>query len=240
MFLFGIFLAIHRGMWTRQGETKMKTGNEYRLGFLKTIIIGAMIAAFVTNAPMIASEKTGSNNEVFSADISFETVIIDSGFTPPAPRTAIASMEFNLKETEITSNSRSLTLSPKKLNLQSYSISSQDISFTPRQKGNAGFTAALASTVLLHAADYFSTVKALKFSTLEEGNPFMKKIASNNLLFGAIKLGVAGLQVTLLKGLYKKNKTLAWIVGTAMNVALSSVVANNLSKIQKAKSCLGY
>ncbi|MCJ7582212.1 MAG: DUF5658 family protein [Candidatus Aminicenantes bacterium] len=218
----------------------MKTGNEYGLSFLKTIIMGVLMVAFVAHAPMTASEKTESNNEVFSAKISFETVIIDSGFTPPAPRTAIASMEFSLKETEITSNARSLTLSPKKLSLQSYSISPQDISFTPRQKGNAGFTAALASTVLLHAADYFTTVNALKFSTLEEGNPFMKKIASNNLLFGAIKLGVAGLQVTLLKGLYKKNKTLAWIVGTAMNAALSGVVANNLSKIRRAKSCLGY
>ena len=197
------------------------------------------MVAFVANAPMIASEKTNNIDEVFSAEILPETVIIDSGFTPPAPSAAIASMEFSLKETEITSNARSLTLSPQKLSLQSYSISPRDISFTPKQKGSAGFTAAMASTVLLHAADYFTTVNALKFSTLQEGNPFMKKIVNNQILFGAIKLGVAGLQVTLLKGLYKKNKTLAWIVGTAMNVALSGVVANNLSKIQRAKSCLG-
>jgi len=216
----------------------MKTGNG--LGFLKTIIMGVLMVAFVANTPMIASEKTGNNDEIFSAEILPETVIIDSGFTPPSPSTPMASMEFSLEETEITSSARTLTLSPKKLSLQSYSISPQNISFTPKQKGTSGFTAALASTVILHAADYYTTVKALKFSNLQEGNPFMKKIANNQLLFGAIKLGVAGLQVTLLKGLYKKNKTLAWIVGTAMNVALSGVVANNLSKIQKAKACLGY
>jgi hypothetical protein len=51
---------------------------------------------------------------------------------------------------------------------------------------------------------------------------------------------VAGLQVTLLKGLYKKNRTLAWVVGTAMNVALSCVVANNIGKIQQAKACARF
>jgi len=217
----------------------MEKGNR-RLGFLKTTVMGVLMIAFVINAPMIANEKTVDNDDILFAEILSETVIIDSGFTPPAPSMAVASMDSSLEKTEITSNTSSLTLSPKKLSLQSYSISPQNISFEPRQKGNSGFTAALASTVLLHAADYYSTVNALKYSNLEEGNPFMKKIVNNHLLFGAIKLGVAGLQVTLLKGLYKKNKTLAWIVGTAMNVGLSCVVASNFSKIQKAKTCLGY
>ena len=225
-------------MCTRQGETRMEKGNG--LGFLKTVIMGVLMMAIVINAPMIASEKTSENDQVFFTEILQETVIIDSGFTPPAPSATIASMDISLEETEITSNARSLTLFPQRLSLQSYSISPQDISFSPRQRGSSGFTAALASTVLLHAADYYTTVNALKYSTLKEGNPFMKKIVDNQLLFGAIKLGVAGLQVTLLKGLYKKNKTLAWIVGTAMNVALSAVVANNFSKTRKAKSCLGY
>ncbi len=197
------------------------------------------MVAFVFNAPIFASEKIANNDNVFLAEILPETVIIDSGFTPP-PSAAIASMDISLKETEITSNARSLTPFPQKLRLQAFSISSHDIASTTRQRGSSGFTAAMASTILLHAADYYTTVNALKFSTLEEGNPFMKKIAHNQLLFGAIKLGVAGLQVTLLRGLYKKNKTLAWIVGTAMNVGLSCVVANNFSKIQKAKACLGY
>lgn len=225
-------------MCTRQGETKMEKGNGQR--FLKTVIMGVLMMAIVINAPMIASEKTAYNDEVFIAKILPGTVIIDSGFTPPAPSATIASMDISLEETEITSNARSLILSPQKLSLQSYSITPQDISFSPRQRGSAGFTAALASTVILHAADYYTTVNALKYSRLEEGNFFMKKIVNNQLLFGAIKLGVAGLQVTLLKGLYKKNKTLAWLAGTVMNVALSAVVASNFSKTQKAKACLGY
>ncbi len=225
-------------MCTRQGKTKMEKGNGQR--FLKKVIMGVLMMAIVINAPMIASEKTVYNNEVYLAKILPETVIIDSGFTPPAPSATIASRDISLEETKITSNARSLTLFPKKISLQSYSISPQDISFSPRQRGSAGFTAALASTVILHAADYYSTVNALKYSSLEEGNIFMKKIVNNQLLFGAIKLGVAGLQVTLLKGLYKKNKTLAWVVGSVMNVALSAVVANNFSKTRKAKACLGY
>ncbi len=216
----------------------MEKGNGQR--FLKKVIMGVLMMAIVINAPMIASEKTVYNNEVYLAKILPETVIIDSGFTPPAPSATIASRDISLEETKITSNARSLTLFPKKISLQSYSISPQDISFSPRQRGSAGFTAALASTVILHAADYYSTVNALKYSSLEEGNIFMKKIVNNQLLFGAIKLGVAGLQVTLLKGLYKKNKTLAWVVGTVMNVALSGVIANNFSKTRKAKACLGY
>jgi len=68
----------------------------------------------------------------------------------------------------------------------------------------------------------------------------MKKIVSDPLLFAGVKLGVAGLQSLLLKGLFKKNKALGWIVGTAMNVALSAVVANNLSKINKVRNCMGY
>ena len=41
------------------------------------------------------------------------------------------------------------------------------------------------------------------------------------------------------KGLFKKNKALAWVVGTVMNVALSAVVANNFSKIKKVRTCMG-
>lgn len=205
------------------------------LRFLKTITLGMALIAMIIYAPLMASENIDNSENSRFSEILPETVIMDSGFTPPAT----VSSEISLEETPLTSNARSLDLVPQKLSLQSYSISPQDIAFGPRQRGNGGFTAALASTVLLHAADYYSTVSALKYSSLEEGNPFMKKIADNQLLFGAVKLGVAGLQLTLLKGLYKKNKTLGWVVSTAMNVALSCVVANNFSKIQRAKSCLG-
>ena len=219
---------------------KGTSGGKQCLGFLKTAILGVSMVAFMINAPMIASEKTNYNDDVFSVEILSETVISSSGFTLPAPSAAIASMEVRLEETEITSSARSLNLFPLKLSLQSYSITPHNISFNPKTNRQTGFMAVMASTVLLHAADYYTTVNALKYSMLEEGNPIMKKIVSNEILFGAIKLGVAGLQVTLLKGLYKKNKTLAWVVGTAMNVGLSCVVANNFSKTQKAKTCMGY
>lgn len=224
-------------MLTRQGEDTMEKGTG--MDFLKALILGALMIAFITLSPMMASETPAENIEAPLSVISPETVIIDTGFTPPESSTSVGFEQMSLGETEITSPSVNLPLVPTKINLQAYSILPTNLSSDSIRKGNFGFTAALASTVLLHAADYYSTVNALKYDQLQEGNPFMKKIVNNQLLFGAIKLGVAGLQVTLLRGLYKKNKTLAWVAGTVMNVALSYVVANNFSKIQRAKACAG-
>ncbi|MGD2245751.1 MAG: DUF5658 family protein [Candidatus Aminicenantes bacterium] len=209
------------------------------LDFLKAIILGVLMIAFITYSPVMASKNAINGNQAPFAEILPGTVIIDRGFTPPEPNAEVGLEEISLGNTEITPFSGMLTLYPKKVSLQSSFTSPDNLSINPIRKRNAGFTASLVSTVFLHAADYYTTVRALKYSTLQESNPFLKKIVHNQLLFGAVKLGVAGLQVTLLKGLYKKNRTLAWIVGTAMNVTLSYVVANNISKIQRAKTCYG-
>ena len=89
---------------------------------------------------------------------------------------------------------------------------------------------------ILHATDYFTTIEALKDNTFKEGNPLMKKISENQLLFGGIKLGVSYLQLTLLKEIYKKNKTMALITASLIDIVLGVVIYNNIDKINKAKN----
>ncbi|MCJ7582651.1 MAG: DUF5658 family protein [Candidatus Aminicenantes bacterium] len=209
----------------KKGQTK-KT--------LLTIIAAAMAAAFIFTSPMTANELTS--------------------FAKPEGRAMIMNMEYVpisekiLIDTAITTSVQTFPTSSKQLTLKPVSLQTispvspqiHNFTFEPKRQSQGGFIAAIACTFVLHAADYFTTRHALQYSRLQEGNPFMKKIVSSPLLFAGVKLGVAGLQSLLLKGLFKKNKTLAWVVGTAMNVALSAVVANNLSKINKIRNCMGY
>jgi len=209
----------------KKGQTK-KT--------VTTIIVATMAAVIICTSPMAASEGiTTSRTEGKAMIMRMEYVPIAEG---------------NLIDTEVSTPSRTIPTSSKQLTLKPVSsqalnpVSPQRPNFTfePKRQGQGGFVAAVACTVALHAADYFTTRHALQYSGLQEGNPFMKKIVNSPLLFAGVKLGVAGLQTLLLKGLFKKNKTLGWVVGTAMNVALSAVVANNFSKIRKIRNCMGY
>lgn len=201
----------------KKGQTK-KT--------LKTIFVATMAAAFIFSSPMIAGENSSTEQSKGKA------LIMSLKYVPIS--------ESSLINTEISTPARVFSLSSKPLTLFPISPQTPKFSFEPKKQGQGCFIAAVAATVVLHAADYLTTRHALQYSNLEEANPFMKKIVSSPLLFAGVKLGVAGLQTLLLKGLFKKNKTLAWVVGTAMNVALSAVVVNNLSKIRKIRNSLGY
>ena len=57
----------------------------------------------------------------------------------------------------------------------------------------------------------------------------------NPAAFAAIKFGTTALTYFSMKAIFKKNKTVAWVLTTATNFLLSYVVANNLQQIQKAK-----
>jgi hypothetical protein len=100
---------------------------------------------------------------------------------------------------------------------------------------NSLYTTSLITLTALNVADYFSTVQALKHKELEEANPAMKPIAKNIYLFTAVKLGVAALDIYILKKLYTKNKPLAWILSVAANFAMSYVVASNIKMIQDVR-----
>jgi hypothetical protein len=98
--------------------------------------------------------------------------------------------------------------------------------------GNSLFTASLITFTALNIADYVTTVNALQLPGVEEGNPLMRPFTKNMVLLGAIKLGISTLDFYLLKGIYKKNKALGWIVSIAANLAMSYVVSHNIHEIQ--------
>ena len=100
---------------------------------------------------------------------------------------------------------------------------------------NSLYTSSLIALTALNVADYITTVKALKHRELEEANPAMKPITKNIYLFTAVKLGVAALDIYILRNLYKKNKPLAWVLSVTANFAMSYVVANNLKMINSVR-----
>mgnify|MGYP001106534569 FL=1 len=102
--------------------------------------------------------------------------------------------------------------------------------------GKALFDANLALMVGLNVADYLSTVEALKYPGLTETNPIMAPLAKSPAAFAAVKLGTTALSYWSMKVLFRKNRTLAWIVSTVSNAALSYVVANNLRLIEAART----
>lgn len=100
----------------------------------------------------------------------------------------------------------------------------------------AFFTSSLVVLATLNIADYFSTKEALKYPGLSEGNPVMKPLVKNSTVFAAVKIGSTALTYFALQNLYKRDKKWGWVVGTALNFALSYVVMNNFRLINKAKS----
>jgi len=109
--------------------------------------------------------------------------------------------------------------------------------FKPAMRsGKALFDANLVLMVGLNVADYFSTREALKYPGLTETNPLMKPFVKSPAAFAAIKLGTTALSYWSMKAIFKRNKTVAWIMTTASNALLSYVVANNMRLIQGARA----
>jgi hypothetical protein len=102
--------------------------------------------------------------------------------------------------------------------------------------GKAFFDANLVLMVGLNVADYISTREALKYPGLTETNPLMKPFVKSPAAFAAIKLGTTALSYLSMKTIFKRNKTVAWVMTTASNVLLSYVVANNVRLIQGARA----
>jgi hypothetical protein len=214
------------------GEREMKKGQTKKT--LVTIIAAAVAAVFIFTSPLNAGE-----NPSF-AQPRGRAIILNLEYTPIS-ESSLINTEVSTSARDFYTSSKQLTFKPiSPQTFKPFSAQNSRFTFEPKRQSQGGFIAVVACTVVLHAADYFTTRHALQYSRLQEGNPFMKKIVSDPLLFAGVKLGVAGLQSLLLKGLFKKNKALAWVVGTVMNVALSAVVANNFSKIKKIRTCMGY
>lgn len=102
--------------------------------------------------------------------------------------------------------------------------------------GKTLFEANLVLMIGLNVADYFSTKEAVKYPGLEEVNPLMKPFVKSPAAFAAIKAGTTVLSYWSMKSLFKKNRTVAWIMTTASNAVLSYVVLNNMRMVQRART----
>ena len=129
--------------------------------------------------------------------------------------------------------------SPPKAALKKQDIAYPTVYAGPRTSPtgleNAVFNVNLAYLAALNVADYFTTREALKHEELAEANPIMRPFVGNDFAFAAVKVGLTAGSYLLLKGLYKKNKPLAWAASLVANLALSYVVVNNLRMIESVQ-----
>lgn len=100
---------------------------------------------------------------------------------------------------------------------------------------NSLYTASLITLTALNVADYFSTVKALQYDGLKEGNPLMKPFTKNAVLFAAVKFGLTASNFYFMKKLHQKDKRLGWAVSLITNFAMTYIVVHNINMIHRAQ-----
>jgi hypothetical protein len=158
-------------------------------------------------------------------------VLVPTGLQPsafvlpnPLPEPALVSMEILAAEP-------APALSPQ------IAVQARIPAFGPIVRPGKGlFDANLVLMVGLNVADYFSTRQALRYPGLAETNPLMKPFVKSPIAFAAFKFGTTALSYLSMRAIFKRNRTVAWVMTTASNVLLSYVVANNFRLIQGARA----
>ena len=233
-FILGIILANRKDMNAKFGERKMKKG--LRPDSSKAILIGALVVVFLAHTPKMSRAGSLDSLPMPREAALLEYVVTETSLADVGSHLNIGFTELGLTDADAIEPEpeTAATLNPARpqLNL----MNPPTMTFRPKRTDKTFLITTLSTTVILQAADYVTTMNALKYSSLQEANPLLKNVVSDPLLFAAVKLCVTGLEVLLLKKLHDNNRTLAWVVGTALNVAVSYVVANNLSKIQLAQN----
>jgi len=91
------------------------------------------------------------------------------------------------------------------------------------------FSFSLTTRVCFHVGDFYITNRTLKkYDSVVELNPLLRPIVRNEWLFITVKFGLVAIGHYCLKGLYKKNKKLAWIVSVVSNIIVGYAVIRNL------------
>lgn len=176
-----------------------------------------LAACLVAAAPLAASEAVW--------EVLIPTGLQPSSLVLPNPLPAPALVPLELLAAEPAASPVPQIVAPPRLP-----------SFKPgRGSGNSLFDANLVLMVGLNVADYFTTKEALKYPGMEETNPIMRPFVKSPAAFAAIKFGTTALTYVSFKTIFKRNKTVAWVMTTATNCLLSYVVANNVRQIQAAK-----
>ena len=178
----------------------------------------ALAACVITAGPLAASEAIW--------EVLMPTGLQPSAFALPDPLAEPA-----LVSLEVLTVEPAPALSPQMV------VPPRMPTFGPTVRpGKALFDANLVLMVGLNVADYFSTRQALKYPGLAETNPLMKPFVKSPAAFAAVKLGTTALSYLSMKAIFKRSKTVAWVMTTASNVLLSYVVANNYRLIQGARA----
>jgi len=184
---------------------------------MKKRLIPFVLAAFVAAAvPLTASE--------WELEALVNTDLEPSAFALTAPLPDTMPVEL-LYEESVPAPAPRLSI-PLSLPIYKPSV----------KTGKALFDANLVLMVGLNIADYISTREALKYPGLEETNPLMKPFVKSPAAFAAIKFGTTALSYWSMKAIFKRNRTVAWVMTTASNALLSYVVANNIRLIQGARA----
>jgi hypothetical protein len=186
-----------------------------------SVIILLALAAFSTTATAadLKSDSWDLTIAVTALLPMTPNPLADMDLIPdPAPKVAYAAMNLDPSSVSLNPGHRYL-----------------NAGIRASQFGNTMFEANLLALVALNIADYLSTSQAIKVPGLAEGNPLMKPFVKSPAAFAAVKIGFTALTYFGFKSMYKRSKTLGWVMTTATNLLMSYVVSNNYRLIKTAQ-----
>jgi hypothetical protein len=195
------------------------------------VILIALLFIFL-GLPLKADESESKENLAMNEDAEVKSKANDVNPALSEKKSSVNLKSFQLTEKGIKPYKIKLDFSPQQIDINP---GSHQFVKKPKNSSSILYTSSLITLTCLNIADYYTTVKALKYEGLDETNPLMKPFTKNMLLYSTVKLGLTAYNYYFLKSLYKKDKTLAWAVSLVANFALTYVVANNLKNIQEAQ-----
>ena len=198
-----------------------------RISHNLTVLSIVMILGLLFNPSLRGAENSLENTT--SQGLSVETQV-----TPLMTSLIDSNLLHLIQEENLPKNKFNLAYQKTRLNPNLYRSTKKPTGLNSLE--NLLYTGSLISFVALNAADYYSTVKGLKYEGVEEANLLMKPFTKNRVLFAAVKLGLTACNVHFMRKLHKKNKGLAWTFSLLANFAVSYVVVNNMQIIGQAKS----
>jgi len=195
------------------------------------VILIALLFIFF-GLPLKADESESKENLALNEDVQVKGKANEINPTLSEKKSSVSLKSFQLTEKGIKPYKIKLDFSPQQIEINpgTYQFVKK-----PKDSSSILYTSSLITLTCLNIADYYTTVKALKYEGLDETNPLMKPFTKSTLLYTTVKLSLTAYNYYFLKNLYKKDKTLAWAVSLVTNFALSYVVANNLKNIQEAQ-----
>lgn len=185
--------------------------------------------------PMMAEENANESDLISSPKIDAQEYSVPEYLVPLETKSSL--------NAELIQLIKEATLPKSQLDLNSIKFETTPASLAHVQKmikynriENSLYTTSLITMTALNVADYFSTLKALKYDGLREANPIMKPFTKNAVLFTAVKLGLTAYNFHFMKKLHKKDKRLAWAVCLITNFAMTYIVINNFKMIRQAQA----